>query len=455
MTDPAILERVRALSDEELAEAIRVVDRMYFAEARPEQLTPPGDWRTWYVRGGRGSGKTRTGGEQFCEWLVTGPPGEWAIIAPTFGDGRDTCVEGPSGALVILRRRGLKPMWNRSMGELRLANGSRVYVDGADDGALRIQGKNLRGAWCDEVGLWRRWQLAWDESLAFALRLAPARVVATGTPKMGHGLVKRLLEDDTVVVTLLRTLDNAENLDPGAVQALIDRYQGTTLGRQELDGEFVEDVEGALWTAGLIESAGRWSTHPPLREVVVAVDPPASETGAECGIVVVGSGFDPGEPDRRRRHAWVLDDRSIQGSPETWARAVVGAFRDHEADRIVAEVNQGGDMVAAVIRNVDPNITVEQVRATRGKQVRAQPVAGLYEQARVHHPVDPLPDLESQLCSWVPGDESPDRLDALVWGVWALMDDMNRGQVRTARPQGRLPSTPRVRRSARTPARRR
>lgn len=335
-------------------------------------------------------------------------PGEWAIIAPTYGDARDTCVEGPgSGMLDVLG--GTVETWNRSLGELRVANGERIHIDGGDDGALRIQGKNLRGVWADEVGLWRLWERAWDESIAFAVRKAPARIIATGTPKGRVGIPKRLLDDDAVPVTRMRTEDNAANLSPQMLDHLLDRYGGTRLGRQELEGEALDDVEGALWVWGMIH---RIEEAPELRRVVVAVDPSATEAGDETGIVVAGV---------EDREGYVLADRSARRSPLGWAERAVTAYREFDADRIVAERNNGGEMVEATIRTVDPNVPVSLVWASKGKHTRAEPVAALYEQGRIHH-VGTFPELESQLTSWTPEDAaSPDRLDALVWAMTDLM----------------------------------
>ena len=196
-------------------------------QARPEQLPPAGDWRTWYLRGGRGAGKTRAGAETLADWIVGSPPlddgtpGEWAICAPTFGDARSVCAEGPSGLIKELggmrKFGGLVEVWNRSEGVIRLASGAAIYLDGANDGAFRIQGHNLRGLWADEVGLWEKWDAAWNESIRFAVRMAPSRIVATGTPKMAHPLVAQLLASRSVVETHMRTIDNAANLDPAAL----------------------------------------------------------------------------------------------------------------------------------------------------------------------------------------------------------------------------------------------
>lgn len=418
--------------------------------ARQEQIDPPGDWRTWYVRGGRGTGKTRTGAETLANWIrdtiLDGEPGDWAIVAPTFGDARDVGVEGPSGLLNALGGEGgpLVPKggWNRSHGELFLASGARVFADGADDGALRVQGKNLRGAWCDEIGLWRvgHWQTAWNESIAFAVRLAPARIVATGTPKQGHPLVKHLLTSPRVAVTLMRLADNVANLHPDAVADLYARFAGGRLGRQELEGEYLEDAPGALWTLDLIDRHRVDQAPATLTRVAVGVDPSGAadeDTGnAETGIVACGYSADLG-------HAFVLADRSVLAGPETWARRAVSLYHEVRADVLVAERNFGGDMVRATIHAIDPNVHVRLVTASRGKAVRAEPVAVKYDQGRVYH-VGLLPDLESQMTSWNPSDPtmpSPDRVDALVWALTELT--LGRDGATTVR-QSHLDEAPRT-----------
>jgi len=397
--------------------------------ARPEQL-PPEDWRTWYVRGGRGSGKTWTGGHVLAEMALL-EPGEYGVVAPTDSAVRDVCVEGPSGLIHALDtnllevKRGaarLVTSYNQSSAILRLRNGSVIYADGADDGAPTIQGKNLRGLWADEVGLWRKWRQAWEESIRYAVRLAPARIIATGTPKLGHLLVRALMTDEAVYKTLLRTSDNAANLDPRLLAELYATYGGTRLGRQELEGEILDDIPGALWTRAIIPHAPppRVERHgvneTDLSRVVVAVDPAitSGEESDETGIIVAGLGHD--------RRGYVLADLSTRMSPIEWARRAIGAYHEHKADRIIAEANQGGDMVSTVIRTVDPTVPVTLVHASRGKRTRAEPVAALYEQGKVTH-CAPLPELEDQLCSYTgdPGESSPDRLDALVWAISGLM----------------------------------
>jgi phage terminase large subunit-like protein len=403
--------------------------------ARPEQI-PPDDWRTWYVRGGRGSGKTWTGGNTLAEMAQT-DPGEYGVVAPTDSAVRDVCIEGPSGLIHALGtnlaeiKRGasrLVASYNQSSAILRLRNGSVIYADGADDGAPTIQGKNLRGLWADEVGLWRKWQQAWEESIRYAVRLSPARIVATGTPKRGHQLVRALMADDAVHKSLLKTSDNAANLDPRLLAELYATYGGTTLGRQELEGEIIDDVPGALWSREMIQyrlvpqimRGGIPETY--LSRVAVAIDPAitSGESSDETGIIVAGVGHD--------RNGYVLADLSGRHTPLAWARRAVAAFHDYKADFIVAEANQGGDMVETTIRTIDPRVPIHLVHASRGKRTRAEPVSSLYtppiEQRpyRVFH-VEPFSDLEDQLCSYTgdSGEASPDRMDALVWGLTELM----------------------------------
>src|SRR5579875_98616 len=240
------------------------------ARARPEQLPPPGSWRVWYVRGGRGAGKTFTASNLLAEWILSDPvPGEWGVVAPTYPDAWSVCVEGESGLLAALGtckqevdagESELVDHWHRSFAELRLRSGHVVRVASAQDGGLRIQGKNLKGAWCDEIGLWDNWEVTWDESLRFAVRKGEARIIATGTPKKTRNarkLIKRLLDDPSVPVTRLRTVDNAANLSAEFLADVVGRSRGTLLERQELEGDLLDDVEGALWTPEVVDGARR------------------------------------------------------------------------------------------------------------------------------------------------------------------------------------------------------
>lgn len=382
--------------------------------ARPNQLPPDGDWVIWMIRAGRGFGKTRIGAETLAKWAVRNPNTRWAIVAPTFGDARDTCVEGESGLLNIIHRYGmLKPRngWNRSTGEMRLLNGSRIKCFSGDE-PDRLRGSQHHGAWVDEYAAFR-YPDAFDQ-LQFGLRLGQhPRTIITTTPRP-KPFIRSILnrKDGSVVITNGSTFDNSDNLAPSALAELLARYDGTRLGRQELYGELLEDVEGALWTLQLIEQH-RLKEAPQLVRTVVAVDPSVTDTGDETGIIVAGR-------DSQQK-GYVLADYSIRGTPDQWARRVIEAYDQHEADSIVVEVNQGGQMIGQVLRTIRPNLPIREVRATKGKQVRAEPISALYEQGRIHH-IGVFEELEEQLTTWTPdAPKSPDRLDALVWAFTELI----------------------------------
>jgi phage terminase large subunit-like protein len=394
-------------------------------QARLAQQPPKGDWRVWYIRGGRGGGKTWTGAHTLAEWITQNPGNDWAIVAPTYGDARDVCMEGPSGLLKALGLdKSYKP-WNRSLGELNLPLGGVVYIDGADDGALRSQGKNLAGLWADEVGLWRQWKTAWEESIAFAVRIDPALIIATGTPKRGHPLVKKLMADETVSKTVVRTMDNAANLSRIALEELQRRYAGTELGRQELEGDVLSDVPGALVKREQIQYGQPPQRYhngvlrPDYERIVVAIDPAGTygPDSDETGIVVAGV---------REALGYVIEDLSGRFSPNDWARRAIAAYHEHLADAITVETNFGGDMVENTLRSTGFDGRVIKVTASKGKALRAEPVTAKYEQGLVYH-TRPFPELEDQLCTFVPPEkgktapDSPDRLDALVWAFTELM----------------------------------
>lgn len=375
--------------------------------ARPEQIPPPGRWRNWVYLAGRGAGKTRSGAETMRHWIETGQCRRLHFVAPTATDVRDVMVEGESGILSICPPSN-RPRYEPSKRRLTWPNGAVATTFSADE-PERLRGPQCDGLWADEVCAWRypqTWHLA-----MFGLRLgANPRSVVTTTPKP-IGLLKELLGLKTTVLTKGRTVDNEANLAPGFLEEIVGRYKGTRLGRQELDAEILDDNPNALWTRGQIEK-DRVFKAPQLARVVVAVDPAATETGDEIGIITAGKGVDG--------QFYVLDDHSLHGTPEQWGRAAVTAYHKAKADRIVYEANQGGDMVAHTLRTVDPTVPLRPVTATRGKITRAEPVSALYEQGRVHH-VGCFPTLEDQLCDWVAGTpESPDRLDALVWAITEL-----------------------------------
>lgn len=378
--------------------------------ARPEQLHPAGDWRVWLILAGRGWGKSRTIVEWACDQALALAGSRGAVVARTAADGRDVLVEGESGFLSVEAKR--RPRYEASKRRLTWVNGSTATLFSADEPDV-LRGPQQHWAICDELAAWKFGKETWA-NLLFGLRLGwDPRVVAATTPRPTE-LVKNLLKDPKVYVTRGTTYENRANLAPAFFSEIISQYEGTRLGRQELNAEILDDAPGALWRRADID-AGRVTRAPDLRLVVVGVDPPATsgEGSAEAGIVAAGLGVDG--------HYYVLDDRSMRGSPDAWARQAVALYHRLGANRIVAEINQGGEMVMAIIRTVDKVVPVRTVRATRGKAVRAEPVAAIYEQKKAHH-VGSFPQLEDQLCSWEPGvGDSPDRLDSLVWAITELM----------------------------------
>jgi phage terminase large subunit-like protein len=387
--------------------------------ARPTQLPPQGNWRVWLLLAGRGFGKTRTGAELVRARVAACTARRLALVAPTAADARNVMVEGESGILAI------SPPWDRpryepSKRRLTWPNGAIATLYSADE-PERLRGPQHDATWCDELGSWR-YPEAWD-MLMLGLRLGnDPRVVVTTTPRPTK-LIRALITDPTAVVTRGSTYENRTNLASAFLEQIVRKYEGTRLGRQELDAELLDDVPGALWSRGVIE-AGRASAAPTLVRVVVAIDPAAtsSEDADETGIIVAGK-------DGQGR-GWVLADASGRYPPAEWAKTALAAYRAHRADRVVAEVNNGGEMVEATLRVIDPNVPFRAVRASRGKLTRAEPVAALYEQGRVHH-LGAFPQLEDQMCGFVPVDpgdfgprptgSSPDRVDALVWALTELL----------------------------------
>jgi len=338
----------------------------------------------------------------------------WAVVARTSADIRDTCFEGESGIISVLRRYGVydEKSYNRTNSLYVLPNGSRIKGFSAEE-PDRLRGPQHHGAWCDELAAWAKPD-AWDQ-LQFGLRLGEhPQTVITTTPRP-IPVVRNLIQRDSTLVTRGSTFENKANLAPSALAELELRYSGTRIGRQELYGEILDDVEGALWTRVMIDEARIQKNElPPLIRIVVAIDPAVTsgENSDDTGIVVAGVTAD--------NHYYVLDDKTCHVSPEQWARVAVTAYEDWKADRIIAETNNGGDMVELVLRNVSPNIPVTKVTASRGKRVRAEPISALYEQQRVHH-VGLFGQLEDQMCQWIPDSgDSPDRMDALVWAISEL-----------------------------------
>lgn len=382
--------------------------------ARDKQLQPVTEHYIWLILAGRGWGKTRTGAQDIALYALRNPNSNCAVVAPTAGDLRRVCFGGPSGLLNIVPKECYLVSTNQkgyssSTTEMRLYNGSKItgYAASEPD---RLRGPQFHRAWCDEVAAWR-YPEAFDQ-LMFGLRLGKnPQCLITTTPKPNK-IIKNLVSRNDVYVTSGSTFENEANLADSALAMLKEKYEGTALGRQELYAEIIENLEGALWSNKLIEEARLpEDTEKELTQIIVAIDPAVTnnEDSDETGIVVVGK-------DSNNEY-YVLEDASGKYSPDGWARKAINCFYDWDADRIVAEVNNGGDLVERLLRGMDVNIPYRSVRATRGKMVRAEPIAALYEQRRVHH-IGYFPELESQLCSYTGETKpSPDRLDALVWGI--------------------------------------
>jgi phage terminase large subunit-like protein len=388
---------------------------------RPKQQPPEGDWTYWFLLGGRIAGKTRAGAEWVKRRALAAPNQRVALVAPTFGDGRDTMVEGVSGLLSILAPDDLQggsrgSGWNRSIGELYLANKTRLKVFSSEK-PDRLRGPRHHFAWADELSSWQdanqgdKLETTWS-NLKLSLGLGDLPQIAiTSTPKPNK-LTRELVALEAsgrLVLGTESSYANRDNVPEAYWREVVEPYEGTRLGQQEIHALILEDVEGALWRTAQLEAL-RVDTHPDLHRVVVAVDPNVSsgEAANEAGIVVAGA-------TAFGAAGYVLADRTTRGGPRAWAQAAVDAYHEFRADRIVAEANNGGEMVELTLKTVDPRVPVKLVHASRGKRTRAEPIASLYEgeAPKVRH-VGYFPELESQMTSWTPDAESPDRMDACL-----------------------------------------
>lgn len=395
----------------------RAADSDWRGLARPSQLAPDGTWTIWLLLAGRGFGKTRTGAEWVRERVERGIAKRIALVAPTAADARDVMAEGESGILAT------SPSWNRPIYEpskrrLTWPNGALATLYSADE-PDRLRGPQHDCAWCDELAAWR-FADAWP-NLMLGLRVGRnPQCCITTTPRpicIVRDLLKR--EGKDVVVTRGRTIENADNLAPAFLAQIMAQYEGTRLGRQELDAELLEDMPGALWQRARIDELRVAKAPDDLRRIVVAIDPAVTsgDDADETGIIVAGiDGL---------RQAYILADLSGRYQPTEWARRAINAYHQYHADRIVAEVNNGGEMVEAVLRQLDLHASFKAVHASRGKAVRAEPISALYEKGVVHH-VGSLAALEDQQCAFtVESDRSrgasPDRVDALVWALTELV----------------------------------
>ncbi|MEM7688595.1 MAG: terminase family protein [Pseudomonadota bacterium] len=392
-------------------------------QARPSQLAPDGDWRVWMIMAGRGFGKTRAGAEWVREIAESHPGARIALVASSLNEARSVMIEGESGVIACSTPEN-RPVFEPSLRRLRFPNGAQAQMFSAAE-PESLRGPQHSHAWCDEIGKWphsgERAMRAWD-NLLMGLRVGEnPQTLVTTTPR-AVPLVERLMkqsDDGSVAITRGSTHENAANLPARFLQAMASEFEGTQLGRQEIGGEFLSDVEGALWTRSLLETARDVSLGAERSRIVVAVDPPVSSKGDECGIIVAALTADG--------IGQVLADCSLGGAlPGVWAKAVNTAAQEWRADRVVAEANQGGAMVESVLRAANQSLPVKLVHASRGKVARAEPIAALYEARRVRH-CGAFAKLEDQLCGLMTGGEyagpgrSPDRADALVWALTELM----------------------------------
>jgi phage terminase large subunit-like protein len=410
---------------------------------RPKQFAPDGDWAGWIILAGRGFGKTRMG----AEWvrsracgvspLAPGVSSRLALIAETAADGRDVMVEGESGLLAV-HSKAFRPIYEPSKRRLTWPNGATATIFNATE-PDQLRGPQFDAAWSDELAKWRYAQETWD-MLQFGLRLGnQPRQIVTTTPRP-IPIVRAILKSTEWVVTRGSTFENAANLAPSFLKGVKDRYEGTRLGRQELEAEILDDAPNALWQRENLDRH-RVKEPPKLKRIVVAVDPAAKENaqaedGAATGVMVAGLSEDC-------KRGYVIEDGTIRGSPNAWARRVIALFDRYDADCVVVETNQGGDMVKAVLHSVRQGLPIREVTATRGKWIRAEPVAALYEQGRISH-VGSLPELEDEMVLFEPngmvGGVSPDRVDSLVWALTELFPQLIKGETKpTVAPRAHVP----------------
>jgi phage terminase large subunit-like protein len=419
---------------------------------RPKQQEPDGDWTYWFLKAGRGFGKTISVA-QWAKRKALAEPVRFALVAPTIADVRDTMVEGETGLLSVLPAEALRGQsrdhaWNRSLNELYLANGTKFKGFSSVE-PDRIRGPQHHYAWCEEVSSWKdaakgdALDTTWSNvKLSTRLGTNPQFAI-TSTPKPNK-LTKQILALDPSVLRVVTgsSYENRDNLSEAWWQLVIGPYEGTRLGRQEIHAELLEDVEGALWSAALLERQRIARAPSDLGRIGVGVDPNASSSEAanNAGIVVAGRSNSTG-------YGFVLADRTVdRGGPAVWAQAAVDAYHEFDADWVVAEANNGGEMVKLVIQAVDPDVPVELVHASRGKRTRAEPIAALYEgstavKPSVFHagPAVEFAELEEEMRSWTPEMDSPDRMDALVWVLTKLMLKRQGRVYSGSAPKGRLP----------------
>lgn len=399
------LQNDQETDHQDLALLYEAVKYRWDINQRPKQTLPTKPFFLWMILAGRGFGKTRTGAETVREWVKTAAYVN--LIGATADDARDILIEGESGILAICPKDE-RPLYVPSKRRLEWPNGAKSLIFTADE-PERLRGKQHMKLWMDELASWRYLE-AYDQAM-FGLRLGDnPQAVITTTPTPTQ-LILDIIEDKRNIITYGTTYENKDNLAKGFFDYVITKYEGTRLGRQELNAELLMDMPGALWSRTDIDNARVYKPYQALEVIVVAVDPSASSTGDEAGIITAGS---------LHGEYYTLCDSSMQGSPNAWAKQAVTDFHKFKANYLIAEKNNGGEMVRQVIHEVDPTVPVKLVHASRGKKTRAEPVSTLSELGKDHH-VGSFPKLEDELCLWLPGDPSPNRLDAKVWAITALM----------------------------------
>jgi len=406
-TDPIVLSQVMAEMSEEDIQALSY--DWLGIWARPGQMIPPGDWFTWLIRTGRGWGKTRTGAETVRIWKDTNPIIHF--VGRTAADVRDVMIEGESGILAISPKRE-RPLYEPSKRRLTWPNGSIAILFSADEPDV-LRGPQCHKAWAEEMASWKKPD-AWD-NLILGTRLGPnPQIIVTTTPRPTK-IIKTLIAEADTIQTTGSTYENVGNVSAKFLDKIKKKYEGTRLGSQEIYGNILEDVLGALWTYKMIEDL-RVQEMPEMQRIVVALDPAVTSEkhSDETGIIVAGLGTDG--------QGYVLEDVTGIHSPNEWARIAINLYNKWQGDRIIGEANNGGDLIETVIRGLDKNIPYSKVWASKGKVARAEPIAALYEQGRVHH-TGILPELETEMTTWagMQGEKSPNRIDALVWALFELM----------------------------------
>jgi len=392
----------------EVDELSRELEYRWDYVGRPSQQQPSGNWDTWVIKAGRGYGKTRTGSEITRIWSDQVP--SILLIGATASDLRDIMIEGPSGILATAPK-GNYPLYEPSKLRITWNNGCVCHIRSADE-PDRIRGIEVYRGWFDEFASWSYPAEAWD-MIQMSVRQGDTKKLITTTPRP-IPILKKILAYPGTVVTHGSTYDNRKNLSKQFLDSITERYKGTRIGRQEIYAEIIEDIEGALWINSMIDKY-RVKSAPELKRILIGVDPAVTATAQsdETGIIVAGKGIDD--------HAYILHDASGIFTPLQWAKRVVHNYDKWNADRVIAEVNNGGDLVETNIKTIEPQISYKSVHATRGKIIRAEPVVALYEQGKVHH-VGNLNKLEEQMTTWdAQNDKSPDRVDALVWALTELM----------------------------------